>query len=85
MFKAGDIVTPEGDHKDVIFKIHRSRLDYYWSMGGNRSDNKLWLASGEHIGLKYRGTWVHQFHLEDCVLYSPICKFKKVKKFSMTE
>ena len=84
-FKAGDIVTPEGDHKDVIFRIYSVRWEYYWSLGGIRSDEKRWLATGTHIGKKYHGTWVNQFHLDQCVLYNPICKFKKIKQFSMTE
>lgn len=90
MFKAGDIVTLEGCHLEgyhgnIVFRIHNVRWDYYWSLAGIRSDEKRWLASGTHIGSKYHGAWVNSFHLEDCVLYSPICKFKKLKSFSMTE
>lgn len=85
-FKAGDLVTPEGDHKDVIFKIHYPpKFRHYYGLWGNKSEEKRWLASGQHIGPKYYGTWVNEFHLELCVLYNPICKFKKIKKFSMTE
>lgn len=85
MFKVKDIVTPEGDHKDVIFRIHSVRWDYYWSLAGIRSNEKRWLATGTHIGKRYCGTWVDQFHLEECVPYNPMCKFKKIKSFSMTE
>lgn len=85
MFKAGDIVTPEGDHEDVIFRIHSVRWDDYYGPWGKCDKGKRWLASGTHIGSKYHGAWVNSFHLELCVIYNPICKFKKLKSFSMTE
>jgi len=81
-FKIGDTVTPNGDHEEVIFKIiGKPRIGHYFNGG----QDKKWLANGVHIGRRYRGTLTNNFHLENCVMYNPICKFKKLKRFSMTE
>lgn len=84
-FKAGDIVTIEGDHEDVVFRIHSIRWDDYYGPWGKCNKGKRWLANGVHIGKSYHGTWMNQFHLELCVLHNPICRFKRLKKFNMTK
>lgn len=82
-FKKGDIVTAKGDHEDIIFKISSVRFDNHYGVWGFRSADKSWLACGQHIGKKYHGTYVSEFHLGFCELYDPFKKKMTLKPFKL--
>ena len=85
-FKKGDIITPIGDGKEVVFKLFSDpKLNYYYGPWGTPSDDLRLLVSGIHIGNQYKGTLVNQFHVEDCVLYNEFGFYKYIKKFSMED
>lgn len=84
-FKKGDIVTPKGDHEDIIFKISSVRWDNHYGVWGIKSKDKSWLACGQHIGKMYRGTYVSEFHLGNdlFVHYNPLIIKMKLKPFKL--
>ena len=85
-FKKGDIITPLGDGKEIVFQLYSDpKLDYYYGPWGTPSDDLRWLVSGIHIGNRYTGTLINQFHIYDCVLYSDFGFYKDIKKFSMKD
>jgi hypothetical protein len=79
-FKKGDIVTLWYE-SDIIFKLYSDpKFEHYINEFGAKSNDLRWLASGKHIGKRYNGKYITQFHLEECVLYSDFNLFKKIKK-----
>lgn len=83
-FKKGDIITPIGDGKEIIFQLTSdAKLDFYYGPWGSPSSDLRWLANGRHIGTRYTGIFINQFHLQECVLYHEFGLYKNIKKFSM--
>jgi hypothetical protein len=88
-FKKGDIVVCLVDggfnrYGEIVFKLTSNpKLEYYIDNFGIKSTDLRWLASGKHIGTKYKGQYVNQFHLNNCVKYNEFKLYRKIKKIKL--
>ena len=84
-FKKGDIVEAWWDGKrQIVFQLYSdARFDYYRHASGLLSEEKSWWASGLHLDGKYRGTYCHTFHLNDCKIHNSFGLTKEIKEHKL--
>jgi len=83
-FKKGDIVESKQGYGRIVFLLSSdARWDYYIQPWGTMSSKKVWWASGRHLEGPYKGTYVHTFHLDGCVLNNTFGLTKEIKEFKL--
>ena len=89
-FKKGDIVETMQGTRRIIFKLHSDArfdypIEYHRPYHAHRHsiNEKMWTASGIHIGETYNGVVVKEFYLGRCKKVNTygIQKFKKEFNF----